>query len=448
MGVRVKSGFWNGLPTLDLDQFVHTTVIFKAWNVAYKHWERLNLINEPYGYQVKPRRYGTYTEWGETPEPRTGAWVAWAEKDDEEFNGAQPIDWAAFAAVQGQGAALTPHTLIPLVQQSRNPAVMSKVKQGPWQENMIFNYAQPVAGLNPGITYRIISTYEGQDKDCLAGASAFLSATSHNVVPMDASKEWNIPKNTWGYGDDNRNTPDSVGPFTFLDRLRNGDAILRGMGHGFFQSAKLIQINLWNPDYPIPGDKWPGAAEFRNYTQVTLYYRLAQGSQIRYFQYGTALSVGSAEQDTGTPHKWTHWRMQPREITSDQASSVIVVPGDRPNLALLAGMDISNLQTTLPQTWNLYKYTYKKAWAIGDTMYITQSKQSIDPAVDGQVCYCWDAGVLLGTRTQKAVRYSRSTGRWNLLSRGRWPYLQMAPGNGTGSTLSLSQDAGNLTLVS
>ena len=85
---------------------------------------------------------------------------------------------------------------------------------------MIFNYAQPVAGLESGMAYRIVSTEYLHDDDCLAGSSALVGAFSHDVVPMDPSKEWKIPRKPWGYGDDNRNTPKEVGPFTFPDRLK------------------------------------------------------------------------------------------------------------------------------------------------------------------------------------------------------------------------------------
>ena len=144
MGVRVASSIQ--MPTFDLNNFLRTTMIFKAWDSRRTRWERFDINNYLHGEKLTAQQYGTFEEWGGWPYSLASG-REWLQEDDQEFDGAQPIDWAAFAAGQGQGAALTPHSLISLAQQSTNPAVLTKVKHGPWKDVMIFNYAQPVAGL-------------------------------------------------------------------------------------------------------------------------------------------------------------------------------------------------------------------------------------------------------------------------------------------------------------
>ena len=446
MGVRVgvSWGARQKPPTLDLDDFVHTTLIFKAWHMREKRWERRTLWNEHFGKTVKPRRYGTWDEWGGLPFG-DGAWHAWGPEDDEEFNGAQSFDWSMFA-VRNPGWALSPHELIPLVQQSRNPAVPEKIKQGGWREIMIFNYAQPVAGLKPGMTYRVISTAMGLDDDCIAGTSAFVDGITHQVVPMDPSKEWKIAKHPWGYGGDNRNTPEEIGPFTFLDRLRNGDALVRGMGYGYFRQVELIQIELTDRKFISAGGKYWNVDQFRRYTDVRLTYRLVRGGQTTYYSYWASLNR-EIELDIGAPRKWSHWPISPGVIRIPAATEIIKIPGSSLwNPDLLASMDISGLEMDLPQAWSLWNSKYAKGWdAAVETMYLTQLKQSVSTDVDQQPSFYWDAtGILLGTRSGVAMKHDPSTGQWQRFPVG----LSLTPGNSTSSTIPSPQNLSDVTVSS
>ena len=156
-----------------------------------------------------------------------------------------------------------------------------------------------------------------------------------------------------------------------------------------------------------------------------------------------------AEKDTGRPRKWLYWDIRPGQLTSDQAYELIKTPGRNfrreSDPALLAGMDIHGLQMDLPQAWNLWNNRYKKAWGVDSTMYITQFKQPISPAIDRQPCYYWTPGVLLGTRTGAAARYNSITGQWERLSPAGGSLIV---GAGTNSTTLSSQGESSTTMPS
>lgn len=331
---------------------------------------------------------------------------AYEWEEGPEFKATTAIDW-------GQARLTSIQRAINALDHTPDTRILDSSKTGPWRTISIVKFRQPPKGFWDELVFRFHAIKNFTEAAYSSALDALVGDHSEEAILVPPEYTFRLPKNPWGWGQDNRFTRGDIGPYTFFDYLSLGvNLVTKTMGGGYYKDAQLMQVKIRCGDdarMTIPAQE----VDPKEYSGISLFFKWSKNGESKLLVFHSpwwAPSMSPPIEELG--NMWSGWAATPCEYDWSESPKYLEYMDDHDPGRWLAPMDIKDIHVTILRVFQIWQEAYKqgkKDWGITNQIYLCKPDYPINRGINGQIVYYFPNRFLVGTTNEKVVEVKYAT---------------------------------------